>query len=195
MSDVNPNYENAITAYHKGDFSFCLDNLRIGIQAGDAGCMTLLGTLYVEGEAGLQQDKRKGIALLEQAVGLHNIEATYVLGNMLYKGISIKRDKKKGLRYIRRAAFMRHIEAQWDLSGVYSAKFKFKRALLWGIVAANNGHEKAIEWVNRFGKVQDTDVKLAEGLLNCIDGIYLMRGIDSNEALKRLAYYETNLFK
>lgn len=46
----------------------------------------------------------------------------------------------------------------------------------WLSLAANNGHEKAMDRVNGFGNAIDKDtMKPAKGILNCLDSLVLTK--------------------
>ncbi len=188
MTSETP-YLQARQAYVAGNFDKCLTILREQVEGNDANCMVFLGTFYHEGEGGVEKDIGRAIMLYEQSAKQTNHLGTYMLGRTHYLGLGIPKNKEKGLRLLKRAAFMGFTEAQMLLAQHYQKGF-FKRKLYvsvaWLLVAEHFGDSNADKIAKRSGPPPSNSIALAERIVDAIQALQLLSGVDPEVALERL---------
>lgn len=183
-------FDIANSAYAAGEMKKCVDLLHAAAADGDAPCQTFLGALYQEGDAGLERDTWRAVKLFEQATDQYNLMGTFLLARTYYLGVGVKKDKKKGIRLFKRAAFMNSPEAQATLAQIYGKPWNARVGGAWLLVAAHNGHVEAMKYVEQRGEPSDRMKALATKLIEIIQGLQLLTGLDPDLALARLAELE-----
>jgi len=173
--------------YAAGDMEKCVDLLQTGATDGDAQSQALLGTLYQEGDAGLEKDLSRAVTLFEQAASQYNLLGTFLLARTHYMGIGVRKDKQKGIRLFKRAALMNFPDAQAALGDIYRGT---RVGGAWVLVAAHNGHKEAGAYVEKNGDPPDGVRELASRLIEAIKALKLLVIINPELTLARLAEME-----
>ena len=114
-------------------------------KKGDAGAMVTIANLHLIGEIKGFNDKEEGIALLNKAKDLGNLEACTELGSFLIEGRYVKKNIKEGFRLLELAA-KTHPLAQFMLAKSYvlgEPKKDDAKALYWMKKSADAGYPMA----------------------------------------------------
>jgi TPR repeat protein len=77
-------FDAALSAYRAGDFDLALSSAKLAGTAGDTDAMVLAGTILMNGESGLINDK-EAADWLRRAANLNNSDAQLALGKMALK--------------------------------------------------------------------------------------------------------------
>lgn len=186
---VSP-HELASRAYVDGDFKSCVSLLHAGAAEGDPQCQTLLGTLYQDGDAGLEPDLARAVQLFEQAVAQHNLLGTFLLARTHYLGIGVTKDAELGLRLFKRSALMNFPDAQATLAEIYTQLRNFKLGGAWLVVAASNGNKEAMRYMEEQGDPPDEVKQLASRFIEAIHALQLIAKMNPELALSKLAELE-----
>lgn len=124
---------------------FYLKKLEAQIEAGNTGAMLVIANMHFIGENKEYNDKEQGIALLNKAKELGDLDAYMELGSFLIEGRYVKKNIKKGFRLLNEAA-KTHPIAQLMLAKSYilgEPKKDDEQALYWMKKSADAGYSMA----------------------------------------------------
>ena len=126
-----------------------LETLTAKAEQGLPSAQFELGTLYYDGQGGLEKDVKLARKWLEKAAARGEPRAQFNLGVMYYRGEGIKQDYTQALRYFTTAAVQNFNEAQFNI-GVMYAKAEgvsqdIGKAYAWFSLARDNGNPRADE--------------------------------------------------
>lgn len=184
-------HELASRAYAAGEMEKCVNLLQTAAADGDAQCQALLGALYQEGDAGLEQDLDRAVKLFEQATSQTNLMGTFLLARTHYFGIGVRKDEQQGIRLLKRAAFMNFPDAQAMLARVYPEPQDGLVGGAWLVVAASNGHTEAVRYIEEHGDPPDEVKEFASRLIKAIQGLRILVHMSPDVALGKLAELES----
>ena len=107
-------FEDANSAYDRGDYATALRLLSSLADKGDAAAQFLLGNMYDKGE-GAPQNLAEGIKWHRRAADQGHTEAQYRLGFAYSEGIGVPQNYAEAVKWYRKAADQGHTEAQYGL--------------------------------------------------------------------------------
>ncbi len=84
-------FDEAVAAYHRGDYATALRELRPLAEQGNAGAQYNLGNMYRKG-LGVPQDYAEAARWYRKAAEQGNAEAQFNLGSMYYHGYGVPQD-------------------------------------------------------------------------------------------------------
>ena len=135
-----PNPQGALDATSSEDLYFD------AAMRGEAWAQTKLGRAYLESSDDEEQ-RRKGIELLQKAAAQKDAEALYVLANMTAAGLGAQPSHITAGEKLQEAAELGNTEAQYELASMYAEGRGLPKdsnlALHWGQKAADQGNVKA----------------------------------------------------
>jgi len=111
-------YNDAATAYVRGDFQTALRILRPLAEQGDANAQFNLGVMYKRGD-GVPQNTAEAAKWYEKAAGQGYAPAQYNLASLYEKGLGVPPDYPKAAGLYRAAAEQGLAEAENNLCGMY----------------------------------------------------------------------------
>ncbi len=111
-------FEDAVTAYERGDYATALRLLRPLAEQGDAAAQTYLGIMYYNGEA-VPQDYAQAVKWYRKAAEQGHAGAQINLGFMYSNGESVPQDHALAVKWYRLAAEQGHDYAQFSLGNMY----------------------------------------------------------------------------
>ena len=139
-------FEEAVTAYRRGDYSTAYQGFRIHAEQGDAVAQFNLGVLYAKGK-GVPQDHAEAVRWYRRAADQGNASAQFYLGVRYAKGEGIPQDHAEAARWYRRAADQGHTSAQFNLGVMYGkgegVPQDHTEAVRWYRRAAEQDHASA----------------------------------------------------
>lgn len=122
---------------------------------GHAGAQRVMGVRYVKGEMGVEKDIKKGLKLLKKSANNDNVKAQFALGSFYYTGeAGVEIDKSEAAKWWTMAADQDNVDAQFNLGIMYhngeGVKENQAKSKLWLQKAANQGHQNAAKFLNKF---------------------------------------------
>ena len=111
-------FEEAVTAYERGDHTTALRGFRIHAQRGDARAQFNFGVMYDKGE-GVPQDYAEAARWFRRAADQGHASAQFNLGLRYDNGYGVPQDYAEALRWYRRAAEQGYAGAQNNLALMY----------------------------------------------------------------------------
>ena len=107
-------FEEAKSAYDRGDLALAARLLRPLAEQGNAGAQTMLGSMYSEGQ-GVPQDNQEALKWYRKAAEQGYALAQFNLGVMYGSGRGVPQDAEEAAKWYRKAAEQGHAGAQVDL--------------------------------------------------------------------------------
>ena len=163
-SPVFANFDTALTAYKKGNFTEAFKQLQPLEERGDPQSQLLLGVMYLHGE-GVQRNDKTAAQWFRKSAEQGDETAEYNLGLLYEHGKGVLRDMSQAVYWYRWAAEGSHPDAQFRLAGLYVTGKGVKRdtveALVWLHLAARLGQEDALFLLARLAQ-QMTKAQVAE---------------------------------
>jgi TPR repeat protein len=131
-------FEDADTAYQRGDYSAAMESLIPLAEQGDLRAQVNLGTINY---SLAQPDYEEAAKWFRLAAAQGDVQAERYLGYMYSHGQGVARDDKEAVKWYGRAAEQGDADAQADLAGMYSAargtSQNYVQAHKWFNVAAS----------------------------------------------------------
>jgi len=131
-------FEDADTAYQRGDYSAAMESLIPLAEQGDLRAQVNLGTINY---SLAQPDYEEAAKWFRLAAAQGDVQAERYLGYMYSHGQGVARDDKEAVKWYGRAAEQGDADAQADLAGMYSAargtSQNYVQAHKWFSVAAS----------------------------------------------------------
>lgn len=139
-------FEDAATAYKRGDYASAMRLYRSLADQGDARAQNSLGRMYLRGQ-GAGRDYREAMKWFRRAAALGIADAQYNLGEIYLREFGVEQDLVEAARWYTRAAEQGHIGAQFTLAVLYMigqgvAKNQ-RKAAYWFERAATQGNPDA----------------------------------------------------
>jgi TPR repeat protein len=106
--------------------------------------MTYLGTLYADGDLGLQKDMNKAFELWTRAAELGSCIAHYQIGGAYYQGDGVEKDTKKAIHHFELAAMAGHEFARHNLGYIENKSGNMERAIKHWTISASAGDRKSM---------------------------------------------------
>ena len=157
-------YEDAVSAYDRGDYTRAAQLLRPLAEQGDALAQYNLGVLYRKGR-GVPQDDVQARQWYEKAAVQGQAKAQYNLGTLYFNGEGVPKDYQQALRWFRLAADQGEAVAQTKMAIMYDdgqgVPHDIVQAYKWYSLAATNGDKPAAELRDKTAK-QMTPAQIAE---------------------------------
>ena len=117
------------------------------MRKGNGGAFHQLGSCYIGGDLGLQQDREKANELWLKAGELGCAEAYHNLGNSYYHGRGVETDLKKAQHYWELAAMCGDLKARHNLAYAECEAGNDDRAFKHYIIAAKAGTKESLAYV------------------------------------------------
>ena len=114
-------FEDAVTAYDRGDYATALRGFRFHAEQGGPNAVAAqvaLGVMYGSGQ-GVPQNGAEAAKWLRRAAGQGDAELQYLVGGMYAGGEGVPRDAAEAVRWYRRAAEQGHTKAQFNLATMF----------------------------------------------------------------------------
>ena len=157
-------YEDAVSAYDRGDYTRAAQLLRPFAEQGDALAQYNLGVLYRKGR-GVPQDDVQARQWYEKAAVQGQVKAQYNLGTLYFNGEGVPKDYPQALRWFRLAADQGEAVAQTKIAIMYDdgqgVSQDIVQAYKWYSLAATNGDKPAAELRDALAK-QMTPAQIAK---------------------------------
>ena len=157
-------YEDAVSAYDRGDYIRAAQLLRPLAEQGDALAQYKLGVLYRKGR-GVPQDDVQARQWYEKAAVQGQAKAQFNLGTLYFNGEGVPKDYRQALRWFRLAADQGEAVAQTKIAIMYDdgrgVPHDIVQAYKWYSLAATNGDKPAAELRDASAK-QMTPAQIAE---------------------------------
>ena len=139
-------FEEAVTAYERGDHATAFRGFRVHAERGDARAQLYFGDMYAKGE-GVPQDHAEAARWYRRAAEQGNASAQFILGVMYDNGYGVHQDDAEALRWYRQAAEQGHTGTQLMLGFMYAegegVPQDSAEAVRWYRRAAEKGHASA----------------------------------------------------
>lgn len=136
--------DKALEFHQKNDYAAALEYIRKGIQMGDAQCKLMYSAYLLSGEA-VERNIPLAIVYMKEASDTGYVPATMSLSNMYWEGSLIDQDQEKAILLMKSAAETGYDDAQYQLGLMYGMLGSLEEAYRWFALAADQGHEKAIQ--------------------------------------------------
>jgi TPR repeat protein len=165
-SDKNPTelYQDAKTAYDRGEYKSAIADLLIAAGQGDAKSQCLLGTMYGGGK-GVPKNEAEAVNWYRKAAEQGLAEAQFSLGAAYHEGSGVTQDYDEANKWTRKAAEQGYTQAQYNLGVMYYNDRCMPRnyvlAHTWLNLAAANGMKKAGKFRDKVEKLM-TKEQIAE---------------------------------
>ena len=141
-------FDEAVTAYNKGNYTQALKLLRPLAAKGHAGAQFNLGWMHESGQ-GITQDYQEALKWYRLAAAKGHAGAQFNLGWMYESGQGITQDYQEALKWYRLAAGQGNAVAPYNLGVMYGKGQgviqDHVRAYMWFNLAAASGHGKAVK--------------------------------------------------
>ena len=124
-----------------------LAQLQRRADAGDADAHYALGQWYDSGERGLLRNRKRAIALWEEAAKLGSVEAHIHLGYAHEEGDGVKRDTTKALYHFQVAAIGGHFRARHNLGAIEYNEGRMESALKHWMISSKMGWENSLKGI------------------------------------------------
>lgn len=139
-------FEDANSAYDRGDYATALRLLSALADKGDAAAQFLLGNMYNKGE-GVPQNLAEGIKWYRKAADQDHTEAQTRLGFIYGEGVGVPQNYAESVKWYRKAADQGNADAQHELGFMYSkgvgVSQNYAEAVKWYRRAADQGNAYA----------------------------------------------------
>lgn len=143
-----PTVQDALAAYHKGDYATAISLFQPLAEDGDATAQVVLGVMYDNGQ-GVTRDYAEAVKWYRLAAEQGNAEGQAALGAMYDNGHGVAQDDAEAVKWFRLAAQQGDMVAQYNLGVMYKngrgAPPDARRAYLWFTIAAAKGQGDAGE--------------------------------------------------
>ncbi|THJ23047.1 MAG: sel1 repeat family protein [Nitrospira sp. CG24E] len=157
-------YEDAVSAYERGDYTRAAQLLRPFAEQGDALAQYNLGVLYRKGR-GVPQDDVQARQWYEKAAVQGQAKAQFNLGTLYFNGEGVAKDYQQALRWFRLAADQGEAVAQTKIAIMYDdgqgVPHDIVQTYKWYSLAATNGDKPAAELRDATAK-EMTPAQIAE---------------------------------
>jgi len=152
-------FEDAVSAYERGDYATALREFRVLAGQDNAEARYYLGVMYVNG-LGVLEDRSEASAYYHNAGRQGHAKAQLVLGRAYdFAVLGLQQDFVAAVKWYRRSAEQGLTKAQYNLAGMYAngkgAPQDYFEALKWYKEAANQGDtlaQRAIGEMYKDGK-------------------------------------------
>ncbi len=144
-------WDEAYTAYKRGDYAEVLRLLQPLLEQGQANAQNSLGFMYQEGH-GVPQDYATAAAWYRKSAEQNYALAQYSLGSLYLKGEGVVQNYPEAEKWYRRAAEQGLAQAQYDLGNMYGNG--------WGLPHVPLDNTEAVNWYRKaadqgFGPAQN----------------------------------------
>lgn len=140
-------FDTALTAFKKGNFTEAFKQLQPLEQQGDPRAQLLLGVMYLGGD-GVKRNYETAARWFRKSAEQGDETAAYKLGLLYERGKGVPRDMSQAAHMYRCAAEGSQTEAQYRLAQLYvtgkGVKKNTVEALMWLHLAARQGQEDAL---------------------------------------------------
>lgn len=136
--------DKAIEFHQKNDYSAALEYIREGIRMGDAQCKLMYSAYLLSGKV-VERNIPQAIAYMIEASDTGYVPATMSLSNLYWEGSLVDRNPEKAISLMKSAAETGYDDAQYQLGLMYGVMGDLAEAYRWFALAADQGHEKAIQ--------------------------------------------------
>ena len=140
LMQIDPNFQNGVTASQRGDFATNLREWTPLAEQGDADAQFNLGVMYNQGQ-GVPQDNKTAVKWYKLAAEQGHASAQHYLGVMYHEGQGVPQDNKTAVKWYKLAAEQGDADAQLNLGVMYAAPKDYVYAHMWGEIAASNGNK------------------------------------------------------
>ena len=140
LMQIDPNFQNGVTASQRGDFATNLREWTPLAEQGDAVAQFNLGVMYNQGQ-GVPQDNKTAVKWYKFAAEQGHASAQHYLGVMYHEGQGVPQDNKTAVKWYKLAAEQGDADAQLNLGVMYAAPKDYVYAHMWGEIAASNGNK------------------------------------------------------
>jgi len=153
------------------------------VDAGDADALFVLGQYYHSGECGLLRNRKRAMALWEEAAKRGSVEAHHDIGCAYHDGDGVERDMKNALYHYQVAAIGGQFSARHNLGSVEYEKGNVDRALKHWMISAKMGHENSLKAIQiMYARGDATKDEYAQALLGYQDATEEMKSVQRAEA-------------
>ena len=167
-----------------------VNRLKARVEANDEDAMSLLGSCYVDGTHGFQQDLQKGMELWTGAAELGCTEACGILGDAYNPQRNIgpegvESDIKKCIYYYELAAMGGHATARFNLGILEESAGNIDRAVKHLMIGAAAGHDTALQWIrDRYQDGHVSKEQFAKALRAHKESVDAMKSKEREEVVK-----------
>ena len=154
------------------------------VEKKDPEAIVILGTKYLFGDLGLQQDTQKAVQLWTKAAELGSIGALYELGIAYDGGHGVQENRAKAAaEFYTKAAMQGHVESRFALGCYEGNKGNSDRAVRHFLISAKMGHSESVEGIKAmFMDGLAMNEQYAEALKGYQDAVEGMKSRDRDEA-------------
>ena len=139
-------FDEAVEAYHHGDYATAFRGFRVYAEQGDAGAQFNLGFMYEYGK-GIPQDYVEAARWYRQAAEQGDADAQFSIAIMYDNGQGVPQDDVEAVRWYRQAAEQGNTSAQFNLAIMYDSGQGVPQddveAVRWYRQAAEQGNASA----------------------------------------------------
>jgi TPR repeat protein len=151
-------FDDAVTAYNRGDYATAISKFRLLAEQGDAVAQFNVGAMYEQGQ-GVPQNYPEAAKWFELAAKQGNAGAQFSLGSLYYEGTGVLQNYPEAARWFELAAKQGHAFAQFNLGLMYydgtGVPQNYAEAVKWLRPAAAQGDAKAqnnLGWMYALGQ-------------------------------------------
>jgi uncharacterized protein len=155
-------------AYHAGDYTTALKELKPLAEQGNKNAQLMLGTMYKNGE-GVLQDYAEAVKWYRLSAEQGDAYAPEKLGYMYYQGDGVLKDYAEAAKWYRLSAEQSNTTAQANLGTMYKngegVLQDNQTAHMWYNIASANGQKAAGEYRDKLAGIMSlTDISKATAM-------------------------------